>query len=134
MNNYRFNLDGQEDLIYVDIIVDGHQLRFILDTGATNSVIDINVLLMLGYPTTSSPHSSEVLFLETANGVVEASSTVIRSFKALGLTHTDFPILTYDFIAGGITSYYDGMLGLDFFKNTILSLDFRNNQITLTYN
>jgi len=37
--------------------------------------------------------------------------------------------LAYDFLLAGIASPYDGLLGLDFFQGTVLTIDFRRQEI-----
>lgn len=116
---------GSEDLVVVAVQMNDHTLRFAIDTGATHSIIDLNALLMLGYKV----DQESLIPLETANGVVQASSIAIKSLSSLGITRSDFDILSYDFLLSGITSFYDGMLGLDFFTDTILNIDFIHNQV-----
>jgi hypothetical protein len=40
-------------------------------------------------------------------------------------------IVSYDFLSKGILSTYDGVLGLDFFSNTILTIDFIHQKVWL---
>ena len=42
-------------------------------------------------------------------------------------------ISVYDFVARGILSDYDDLLGIDFFENTILCIDLKNNTIEVKY-
>jgi hypothetical protein len=43
-----------------------------------------------------------------------------------------FPIQVYDFIAHGIYSDYDGLLGLDFLKGTKFCIDLNENTISIS--
>jgi Aspartyl protease len=121
MKKHSFSRPNDDELLVFEIILDDHKLRFALDTGATHSLVDLNVLLMLGY---STELDAETIPLETANGITQANKRIVNRLSALGINRTNFHILTYDFIAGGITSFYDGMLGLDFFNETVLTIDF----------
>ena len=40
-------------------------------------------------------------------------------------------VQVYDFLAHGILSDYDGLLGLDFFENTVLCIDMKNQTIEI---
>jgi hypothetical protein len=42
-------------------------------------------------------------------------------------------VQAYDFLAHGILSDYDGLLGLDFFENTLLCIDMKNYTIDIKY-
>ncbi len=45
----------------------------------------------------------------------------------------NFSVLTYDFLAKGLTSPYDGVLGIDFFrKRWVLTIDFIEEKLWLT--
>ena len=39
--------------------------------------------------------------------------------------------MSYDFLEKGILSPYQGVLGLDFFEQTILTIDFINQEVWL---
>jgi hypothetical protein len=54
------------------------------------------------------------------------------SVSQLGLIkeHTQFQV--YDFLAHGIFSNFDGVLGLDFFENTKFCIDMKEQTITVT--
>lgn len=70
--------------------------------------------------------------IETANGIIETEVFEIGSFNALGLTKDRFQIQVYDFIAHGIFSDYNGLLGLDFLEGTKFCIDLNVNTVTLT--
>jgi hypothetical protein len=59
----------------------------------------------------------------------------IPKFQTLDTTKIDFPILTYDFFDKGLFSTYDGVLGLDFFReNGILTIDFIEEKLMFKNN
>ena len=101
----------------------------ILDTAATNTNIGSNALYLLGHDLKDSIGSVEI---ETANGIIETEVFEIDSFSSLGLTKEKFQIQVYDFLAHGIFSDYNGLLGLDFLEGTKFCIDTRENLIFLT--
>lgn len=70
--------------------------------------------------------------IETANGIIETEGFEIDTFSSLGLTKEKFQIQVYDFLAHGIFSDYNGLLGLDFLEGTKCCIDTRENTITLS--
>jgi hypothetical protein len=70
--------------------------------------------------------------IETANRIIETEIFEINTFASLGLTKEKFQIQVYDFLAHGIFSDYNGLLGLDFLEGTEFCIDIRENTITLS--
>jgi len=104
-------------------------LKMILDTGATNTTIDSNALYLMGHDLKDSIGTVEI---ETANGVIETEVFEIDTFSSLGLTKEKFQIQVYDFLAHGIFSDYNGLLGPDFLEGTKFCIDTRENNISLS--
>jgi hypothetical protein len=127
-NDFPFALDSDEDIILVRAWIEGYGLNMALDTAATHTVIDVNVLLMKGH---DIPKDQSMVTVETASGLLEAQIISSINFEALGIEREDFPVLSYDFLMHGILSPYDGVIGLDFFKNTVLTIDFQKMIIKL---
>jgi predicted aspartyl protease len=98
----------------------------VLDTAASHTTIDFTALCMAGYV---FGQASQTCQIETANGVIDADVFEAASITALGYTVHHIPIQVYDFMAHGILSDYDGLLGLDFFENTVFTIDMKNNTI-----
>ena len=127
---YKFKREPESGLILVNVEIDDkYELKMILDTGATNTTIDSNALYLLGYDLKDSIGSVEI---ETANGIIETEVFEINSFASLGLTKHNFQIQVYDFLAHGIFSDYNGLLGLDFLEGMQFCIDTKVNTITLT--
>ena len=127
---YRFKREPESGLILVSVEVDGrYELKMILDTGASNTTIDSNALYLLGYDLKDNIGTVEI---ETANGIIETEVFELGTFAALGLTKTGFQIQVYDFVAHGVFSDYNGLLGLDFLEGTNFCIDTRQNTITLS--
>ena len=127
---YKFKKEPESGLILVNIEVDKkYELKMILDTGATNTTIDSNALYLLGHDLKDSIGTVEI---ETANGVIETEVFELNSFSSLGIFKEKFQIQVYDFIAHGIFSDYNGLLGLDFLEGTKFCIDTLENSISIT--
>ncbi len=127
---YKFKREPESGLILVNIEIDAKfELKMILDTGATNTTIDSNALYLLGYDLKDCIGTVDI---ETANGIIETEVFEINSFESLGLTKTNFQIQVYDFLAHGIFSDYNGLLGLDFLEGTKFCIDTNKNTITIS--
>ena len=126
---YKFKREPESGLILVNIEIDKkYELKMILDTGATNTTIDSNALYLLGYDLKDSIGTVEI---ETANGIIETEVFEIHSFSSLGIEKEKFEIQVYDFIAHGIFSDYNGLLGLDFLEGTKFCIDTNENTISV---
>ena len=101
----------------------------ILDTGATNTTIDSNALYLLGHDLKDSIGTVEI---ETANEVIETEVFELNSFASLGIIKENFQIQVYDFIAHGIFSDYNGLLGLDFLEGRKFCIDTLENTISIS--
>lgn len=126
---YKFKREPESGLILVNVEIDKkYELKMILDTGATNTTIDSNALYLLGY---DLKDSNGIVEIETANGIIETQVFEIDSFSSLGIEKEKFEIQVYDFIAHGIFSDYNGLLGLDFLERTKFCIDTNKNTISI---
>ncbi len=117
---YPFEREPESGLIIVSVEIDGkYDLKMVLDTGATNTTIDSNALYLLGYDLRDNIGTVEI---ETANGIIDTEVFEVHSFSSIGITKQDFQIQVYDFLAHGIFSDYNGLLGLDFLAETKLGV------------
>mgnify|MGYP000863019253 CR=1 FL=1 len=123
---YDFSLKKEDDLIIVNAQIGQDAAQMVLDTAANQTVMDLNTVLIMGYNIDKDANS---VHLETANGLITAQKLHLNSFTALGITLKNYEVLVYDFLLAGITSPYDGLLGLDFFKETVLTLDFKGQKL-----
>jgi predicted aspartyl protease len=122
--------DAQRGLVAVSAAVDGPSgtavLRLALDTGATSTVINVGLLVALGYDPALVPERIQVT---TGSGVEFAPRVPLQKITALGQERTHFPVLAHTLpSSAGI----DGLLGLDFLRGQTLTVDFRTGSITLT--
>ena len=126
---YPFIRDSGTGLIIVALIMN-NKFRFnmVLDTGATNTTIDSNALHLYGY---DFNECLESVLIETANGITETEVYELEHLSCLGITKSKFQIQVYDFIAHGIFSNYEGLLGLDFLEGKKFCIDTKTNEITI---
>jgi len=128
---HRFKKDTQSGVIFVTVRLENRdELKMILDTGASSTTIDFTALRMAGYVYSQA---SQPIQIETANGVIDVDIFEVESLTALGHTVQNIPVQVYDFIAHGVLSDYDGMLGLDFFKDTVLTIDMKNQTLEISH-
>lgn len=126
---FPFKRESESGLIIINIEIDGkYELKMVFDTGATNTTIDSNALYLLGYDLKDNIGTVEI---ETANGIIETEVFEVASFASLGQTKDKFQIQVYDFLAHGIFSDYNGLLGLDFLEGKKFCIDTKLNTITL---
>lgn len=127
---YKFKREPESGLIQVNIEIDKkYELKMILDTGATNTTIDSNALYLIGHNLKDTIGTVEI---ETANGIIETNVYELDSFSSLGIEKEKFQIQVYDFIAHGIFSDYNGLLGLDFFDGKRFCIDIAENTISIS--
>ncbi len=124
-----FSFDGRRGLIVVPAEVQGPVgsvvVRMALDTGATSTVVNVALLEAVGYEPALELERVEVT---TGSGVESAPRMVLEKLVALGQERAGFAALGHTLPpSAGI----DGVLGLDFFRERGLSIDFRAGQVTL---
>jgi predicted aspartyl protease len=120
----------QSGLIIVGVTVEGPSgsavLRLALDTGATATVINVGMLVALGYDPALAPERIQVT---TGSGVEFVPRVILDKIVALGHERMHFPVLGHTLPpSAGI----DGLLGLDFVRGETLTVDFRTGTLTLT--
>jgi gag-polyprotein putative aspartyl protease len=115
--------------VVVDCKIRHHNFALAVDTGASHTVIDLTALLLIGF---TMQNVVKTVQLETGKGVIDAYVFRIDRFNSLGKTVENMEICSYDFIGNAIFSDFEGVLGLDFFKNSDLNISFKNYTISLT--
>ena len=126
--NFPFN--SRHGLILVDAELDGPRgtavLRLALDTGATYTLINVALLVAVGYDPALAPGRVQIT---TGSGVEFVPRISVTKLKALGRERLAFPILAHTLPpSAGV----DGLLGLDFLRGLALHVDFRQGQMSLT--
>ena len=97
----------------------------ILDTGATTSSINLNVLHVVGYDPDAA---SQFVSFTTGTSVKRVPRLMVNRLSALGQHAVGLRVLAHDLPT---VAAVDGLLGLDFFRKFLLTIDFRAGQITL---
>ena len=104
-------------------------LRFLLDTGSTDTYLDKNILYIEQINLKDAIEQVEV---ETANGWILADVFIIDSIEVFGVKFDNHPIQVIDFIANGIVSNYSGILGMDILSQRNLCFHFEKNTLTFS--
>jgi len=126
---YQFERDLEGGIILINVQLDDkHIFKMVLDTGASRTTIDTTALYLADY---KMNNMSETSAIETANGIIEVEVFEVNSLMALGHSKHRMQVQVYDFLAHGILSDYDGLLGLDFFEGTAFCIDMINNTIEI---
>lgn len=100
-------------------------LRLALDTGATGTMINVAPLTTIGYDPSLAPDRVQVT---TGSGVEYTPRLLVTRFQALGQARENFPILAHTLPP---SASVDGLLGLDFLRGQILTIDFLQGDISL---
>ncbi len=100
-------------------------LQLILDTGATTSLLNETVLLALGYDLAGVTDRAQ---MTTGSLVASVPKVILTRLTALGRHRFGFPVLAYTL---PVSASVHGLLGLDFLRDGVLTIDFRAGQITL---
>lgn len=100
-------------------------LRLALDTGATGTLVNVGLLLALGYDPALVLDRVQVT---TGSGVEFAPRVMVSKIRALGQERSNFPVLGHTLPpSAGV----DGLLGLDFMRGSELVIDFRQGRVHL---
>lgn len=128
-NTYPFELKTTDSLIDIECRLEDENYRFALDTGASQTVIDLAALMIAGYDLHDIIRTVQ---LETGNGSVDAYIFKISVFTALGITRHNMEICSYDFFGNNVFAEIHGVLGLDFFMGKKFCIDLDKFEITIS--
>lgn len=125
--SFRFN--SEKGLVVVQAEITGPTgiavLRLALDTGATGTLINTSLLVGVGYDPATAIERTEVT---TGSGVEFAVRISLLRITSLGQQRNDFPVLAHTLPpSAGV----DGVLGLDFLRRHLLTIDFVNGELRL---
>lgn len=100
-------------------------LQLALDTGATGTLVNVGMLVAIGYDPALAPDRFQVT---TGSGVEFVPRITLDKVVALGQERQGFPVLGHTLPpSAGV----DGLLGLDFFRGQTLTIDFHAGEIKL---
>ena len=124
-----FPFNPKKGLVFLKAEITGPggraRLRFALDTGATQTLVNAAPLVGIGYdPALATKHVQ----VTTGSGTVYAPVITATSLGALGHDRPNFQVLCHTLPPSATV---DGLLGLDFFRDHVLTLDFQQGQIEL---
>jgi len=126
--SHRF--DPQERLIVVPVRLSGPAgdtvVRLALDTGASSTLVNTAVMVLLGY---DSATASDRVQVTTGSGVEFCARLSVERIEVVGRTLERFPLLCHTLPP---SAQIDGLLGLDFFRGCYLGIDLRTGEITVT--
>lgn len=100
-------------------------LNLALDTGATGTVISQRRLIGLGY---KLKDAEDEMLITTGSGLISVPKIRVENLATLGKDKSDFLILAHDLPP---TASVDGVLGLDFVRDYVLTVDFVKGEIDL---
>jgi predicted aspartyl protease len=124
-----FAFDPQNGLIIVRAELTGPSgsgiLRLALDTGATATLVNVAMLVAIGYDPALTTDRVQVT---TGSGVEFAPRVELQRLTALGQERYGLQVLGHTLPP---SSGVDGLLGLDFFRGLNLSIDFRLGQLRI---
>jgi len=123
------SFDRKSSLIRVPVTVKKSneilRYEFAVDTGSTVTMIDSDVMLQMGYSKANSIGTTHTLTASKPETVYEFQ---IDNIMALGLIRRNFKVISRSLPLGlGI----DGLLGLNFFRNQELIIDFKLSEIRI---
>jgi len=101
-----------------DVIV-----RLALDTGATGTMVNWDLLVLVGYDPAAVQERIQVT---TGSGVEYVPQVKLRRIETLGTERQDFPVLCHTLPP---TAMVDGLLGLDFVRGGRLTVDFVSGSV-----
>jgi predicted aspartyl protease len=127
VKSYPFRRTDADDLIIVGCFVNEVTFPLVVDTGASHTVIDFGVLVDAGY---RLGDTRGIVPIETANGIISANLFMVKKITVLGIEKQNFEVCSY--LLGQPQDEIKGVVGLDFFEDRKICLDFKKSVITIT--
>ena len=124
-----YPFDGRQGVIVVPSELSGPLgsvvIRLAVDTGATRTMVNVGPLALVGYDPSLVADRVQVT---TGSGVEYAPVQPVRRIDALGQEREDFEVLAHTLPA---SARIDGLLGLDYMRDRVLTVDFRAGTVAL---
>jgi predicted aspartyl protease len=99
--------------------------RMALDTGASVTIVRNALLVTIGYDPDVLPKTVQ---MTTGSGVESAPRLTLDRIEALEQEREGFSVVAHTLPP---SASLDGLLGLDFLRDRVLTLDFQRGEITL---
>lgn len=99
--------------------------RVMVDTGASYTVLPMSLLEAAGYAADAAIREQAIV---TASGMERVPLFRVEALEALQRVRPGHTVLAHDL---PVESGVDGLLGLDFFRGSRLTVDFRSGTIEL---
>jgi hypothetical protein len=123
------SFDPQARSLIVPVLVVGplrsYTFRCAVDSGSAQTVLPATALRSLGFDPSRSVGRTR---LRSATGIATAPLIRAPAVTALDRVRTEFVVAAHDMPLGVDA---DGLLGLDFFRGLVLTLDFHRGRIDL---
>jgi clan AA aspartic protease (TIGR02281 family) len=119
--------DYSSNEIIIQATVNGtKELRFIVDTGATQSIIDKTLARQVGTPTESN------LSMTTGSGSIQTEAVKVDKLSIGDLQLTNIPFATADLstFGGAPSTRPAGLIGANVLKRFLMTIDYENQKIT----
>ncbi len=100
-------------------------VQFILDTGASITMIPGKVIQKIGSSTIITARS---VHIQTAGGTVDVDIVRVDSIEIMGKTVKNIEVASFDLPT---ETRVEGLLGLNFLKHFRMTLDFPNGKLSL---
>ncbi len=110
---------------HIEVVIDGKVARFILDTGASSSVVSEHLM-------SDNYQNLGKVVLSTANGTLDSFRAEIGEFSVGDITQKSFPVVVLP--KAKLPADIDGLLGLDWLSNFDFVIDKKNSLLRLTPN
>ena len=129
MKKEKFNIEDKAVIVKVYVEADGitNEFDLIVDTGTEETLISEKAIRAMGYVRANSIADVPI---KSVGGNAMAYRYVIDSIEALGVRRSKFNVISYPMPKGAGA---DGLLGLDFFENTELTIDFKRAEISVVF-
>jgi len=88
-------------------------------------MLNVAILAAAGYDSAQSPERVQIT---TGSGLEYAARLKVDVLNELGIDRRDFPMLAHTLPPSATVA---GVLGLDFFRDLKLLIDFRSGQLTI---
>ena len=124
---YPFNKDDGLIIVKAELIGPSGNVivRLAFDTGATRTLINVGILVAIGYDPALKPERYQVT---TGSGVEFVPAIDLEKINCLGIAHRKFSVLCHTLPS---STGVDGLLGLDFLENQKVLIDLQNGLLSI---